>query len=99
MKTNVDLTENNMFDNRKLNPKRIFYNVYDDISGEDTQSLVIEGNKNRRNEVRELRKAISMKYCDCCGKKLNAKPWKFEIGVCDECKNGYFNKTIRIFGG
>ena len=95
MKTNVDLTENNMFDNRKSSLKRIFHNISEDISGEDFQSLFIEGNKSRRGEIRELRKAINTEYCDCCGKKLNTKPWEFEIGVCNECKNNYLNKNDR----
>lgn len=37
-------------------------------------------------------RAISSQYCDCCGKKINIKPWKFEIRICDECNNDFINK-------
>ena len=26
-------------------------------------------------------------YCDCCGKRMNTKPWDKEIGTCHNCDN------------
>lgn len=31
-------------------------------------------------------------YCDCCGKRMNLKPWDKELGVCHKCWDKHLNK-------
>ena len=33
----------------------------------------------------------SLDYCDCCGKRMNLKPWNWELGICHQC-SGYYQK-------
>lgn len=55
------------------------------------KSIIALGNKSKREKIRELRHMDSLNYCDCCGERMNKKPWDKENGVCHEC-NGYYEK-------
>lgn len=103
MKNNVDLTLNNMFSFETEREYIIFSklkslkrHLWDferlELSSERESDLVITGNKREREKWREIMRAISSQYCDCCGKKINIKPWKFEIRICNECNNDFINK-------
>ena len=55
------------------------------------KSLIAVGDKKQRAEVTEFRKMDSANYCDCCGARMNLKPWDGEMGVCHKC-NEYYEK-------
>lgn len=55
------------------------------------KSIIAVGNKAMRAKVKEYRQMDSLDYCDCCGKRMNLKPWDLEIGVCHQC-NDYYQK-------
>lgn len=65
----------------------------DDDFDEDHQrkAVIVVGNKKTRKKVKEYRQMDSLDYCDCCGKRMNLKPWDLETGVCDKC-NDYYQK-------
>lgn len=56
------------------------------------KSIIATGNKLKRSEIREYRHMDSLDYCDCCGARMNKKPWDREIGVCHKCNDYYENK-------
>lgn len=103
MKNNVDLTLNNMFSSGvnedvplSFKLQSLKRHLWDferlELSSERESDLIIIGNKREREKWREIMRAISSQYCDCCGKKINIKPWKFEIRICNECNNDFINK-------
>lgn len=55
------------------------------------KSLIDVGDKKQRSEVAEFRKMDSLDYCDCCGSRMNLKPWDREIGICRKCNEHYEN--------
>lgn len=69
-------------------------------------SLITLGDKKKRAEIAEYRKMDSVNYCDCCGTRMNLKPWDREMGICRKCndyheskdkdKCPWRNKTISI---
>lgn len=64
----------------------------DDFDIDHQQKAVIAvGNKKTRSEAKEYRQMCSLDYCDCCGKRMNLKPWDCEIGICHKC-NDYYKK-------
>lgn len=56
------------------------------------KSLIAVGDKKQRAEVAEFRKMDSVNYCDCCGARMNLKPWDREIGTCRKCDEYYENQ-------
>lgn len=59
------------------------------------KSLIALGDKKQRAEVAEYRKMDSLDYCDCCGTRMNLKPWDIELGVCHKC-NDYYEKQDKV---
>ena len=55
------------------------------------KAIIAVGNKAMRAKVKEYRQMDSLDYCDCCGTRMNLKPWDREIGVCHKC-NDYYQK-------
>lgn len=53
------------------------------------KSLIAVGDKKQRAEVAEFRKMDSLNYCDCCGARMNLKPWDSETGICRKCDEYY----------
>lgn len=53
------------------------------------KAIITVGNKAMRAKVKEYRQMDSLDYCDCCGKRMNLKPWDKEIGVCRKCNDYY----------
>lgn len=53
------------------------------------KSIIALGNKRKREEIRKYRQMDSLNYCDCCGVRMNLKPWDREIGICHKCDNYY----------
>lgn len=53
------------------------------------KSIIAVGNKKTRVKVKEYRQMDSLDYCDCCGIRMNLKPWDKEIGVCHKCDEYY----------
>lgn len=58
-------------------------------------SLIALGNKKQRAEVAEYRKMDSENYCDCCGARMNLKPWHIEYGTCQKCTD-YYAKQDKV---
>lgn len=50
------------------------------------KSVIALGDKKMRAEIKELRNMDSGNYCDCCGAKLDTKPWDKPIGLCHRCE-------------
>lgn len=50
-------------------------------------SILAVGNKETRAKIKFYREMDSLDYCDCCGKRMNLKPWDKEIGLCHGCNN------------
>lgn len=69
----------------------------DDDLNEDHQrkAIIAVGNKATRAKVRLYREMDSPDYCDCCGIKMNLKPWDVEVGVCHKCENYYLKEQDR----
>ena len=57
------------------------------------KSIIAVGNKATRAQIKEFRKMDSPNYCDCCGKRMNLKPWDKEIGICHSCEERYEKKS------
>lgn len=103
MKRNVDLTENRFFSDLTLGVLTISSIVKsqypwtahleeikdDSYFGHQHDSIIAIGNKSDRAEIKNLRQMDSLNYCDCCGVRMNLKPWDREIGVCHKCNNYY----------
>lgn len=53
------------------------------------KSLIAIGDKKNRAEIAEYREMDSKDYCDCCGTRMNLKPWNKEIGICRKCDEYY----------
>ena len=90
MKRNVDLTENRFFSNN-----RVFNNISIDEFDLEHQrkGIIAVGNKKMRAEVKMYRQMDDINYCDCCGKRMNLKPWNLEVGICHKCDNYYQNEN------
>lgn len=56
------------------------------------KSLIAVGDKRQRAEDADFRKMDSENYCDCCGARMNLKPWDREIGTCRKCDEYYEKK-------
>ena len=62
----------------------------DDFDADHQRKAIIAvGNKKTRAKVKEYRQMDSLDYCDCCGKRMNLKPWDWEMGICHQCNNYY----------
>lgn len=55
------------------------------------KGMIAVGNKKMRAEVKMYRQMDDINYCDCCGKRMNLKPWDLEVGICHKC-NDYYQK-------
>ena len=109
MKRNVDLTENRFFSNSSQLVSRLFSDITgkfpwnfdflkikseDDLDlGHQRKSIIALGDKATRAKIKEYRKMDSLDYCDCCGARMNLKPWDRELGVCHKC-NEYYEKSF-----
>ena len=109
MKRNVDLTENRFFSNSSQVVSRLFsaligkfpwsfaffkINSEDDLDLEHQgKSVIALGDKATRAKIKEYRQMDSLDYCDCCGARMNLKPWDRELGVCHKC-NEYYGKSF-----
>ena len=62
----------------------------DDFDADHQRKAIIAvGNKKTRAKVKEYRQMDSLDYCDCCGIRMNLKPWDFEMGICHKCDDYY----------
>lgn len=109
MKRNVDLTENRFFSNSSQLVSILFSDITgkfpwnfdfleikseDDLDlGHQRKSIIALGDKATRAKIKEYRKMDSLDYCDCCGARMNLKPWDRELGVCHKC-NEYYEKSF-----
>ena len=59
------------------------------------KSLIALGNREKRAEIKMYREMDSPDYCDCCGARMNLKPWDKEIGICHKCEEYYENEPDR----
>lgn len=65
----------------------------DDLdSNRQRKAIIAVGNKVTRAKVKFYREMDSEDYCDCCGVRMNLKPWDREIGVCHKCENYYLKE-------
>lgn len=99
MKRNVDLTENRLFSSIPVrtivnsqkercpwNIKTMFIRSGDEFDLEhQRESIIATGNRIKRAEISEYRRMDSPNYCDCCGARMNVKPWDKEFGICHKC--------------
>lgn len=53
------------------------------------RSIIAVGDKATRAQIKEYRKMDSPNYCDCCGERMNLKPWDRELGICHKCNSHY----------
>ena len=66
----------------------------DDLDfGHQRKSVIALGDKATRAKIKEYRQMDSLDYCDCCGARMNLKPWGGELGVCHKC-NEYYEKSF-----
>ena len=62
----------------------------DDLDLEHQRNAIIAvGNKATREQIKEYRKMENPNYCDCCGRRMNLKPWDRELGICHKCDSHY----------
>lgn len=97
----------NMTVNAILNGRRIiingvypwdYSNIITEVNSDDEldmdhqkRSIIALGDKAMRSRIKEFRQMDSLNYCDCCGIRMNLKPWDREYGVCHRC-NSYYLK-------
>ena len=55
------------------------------------RSIIATGNKGTRAKMKGYRQMDNLNYCDCCGIRMNLKPWDREYGICHRC-NSYYQK-------
>lgn len=82
MKNNVDLTENMIFSR----------NASVSYDNDLTHSIIITGNREERKNINFYRQIDNENYCDCCGQRMNLKPWIKEIGICHQCDAHYLKQ-------
>lgn len=101
MKSNVDLTSNEIFSRNIISTKRIaryikgmflwtppYIHKSDfDVDMQTEREVIFTGNKEIRNCKKLCEEEYSGEYCDCCGYPLNKKPWLFRYGLCKRCNN------------
>lgn len=105
MKRNIDLTTNRIFSNVTSIKEIIFlhrgcpwkkkntHGTGDEFDLEhQRKSIIATGNRAKRAEIAEYRRMDSLNYCDCCGERMNMKPWDREFGICHKC-NASFEKN------
>lgn len=75
------------------NAYAVIYTSDDDMDMEHQRKAIIAvGDKAMRAKVKEYRHMDSLDYCDCCGIRMNLKPWDREIGVCHKCNSYYMSQ-------
>ena len=62
--------------------------------GKQRDRIITTGNKATRAKIKEFRQMDSENYCDCCGIRMNLKPWDGEFGVCHRCDDYLENQEI-----
>lgn len=68
----------------------------DDLDTDHQRKAIIAvGNKVTRAKVKFYREMDSEDYCDCCGVRMNLKPWDRELGVCHKCERYYLKEQDR----
>lgn len=103
MKSNVDLTLNQMFSssNRKVSigdmfeieklikhPTSRMNWIFRDDDDYGEGQLVITGNGKTRKNILRYKAYETVDTCPCCGKKVK-EPWYRENGLCRDCDNYY----------
>ena len=92
-KTDTDALLNTIYD-KKINPLEKNEDSEDDLDLEHQgKSVIALGDKATRAKIKEYRQMDSLDYCDCCGARMNLKPWDRELGVCHKC-NEYYGKSF-----
>jgi hypothetical protein len=97
MKRNVDLTRNRDFSNRMdlrdamtkhvmswLNSQTPWTLFENQITKTKEDEIFLTGNHKTRLTKAEYR-SMGIELCDCCGNRLDRKPWKGKCGLCGEC--------------
>lgn len=88
-----------MINTLMLNECRFPWNIKtikseDDLDlGHQRKSVIALGDKATRAKIKKYRQIDSLDYCDCCGARMNLKPWDRELGVCHKC-NEYYEKSF-----
>lgn len=83
MKSNIDLTSNEMFSREKVAITKNGSDLIPKFEGIRT------GDK-RCRELKELCERESTgDYCDCCGSYLKTIPWDRTYGLCKKCMAHY----------
>lgn len=87
-----DLLIDSLFSKSPWNRYMKLVELDDDLDSEyRTEPIIATGNKKERARIDSCREAIDGNHCDCCGAKLNIKPWNREFGLCRKC-NEYYEK-------
>ena len=106
MKSNIDLTSNEMFSRNSFSTisksiKRSFgkfpWNTQFCIIESDVDlGIKFEGIKTGNKNQREMKKLCEQEntgdYCDCCGAYLKSIPWDRTYGLCRKCMVYYDDK-------
>lgn len=102
LKDNIDLTSDQFFSRQNhlqvldyLNTNifgRIPWNAqtpHQITRDKDLECLspILLGNRTERMRLKNIINACDSKYCDCCGKYLNAKPWEQQECLCSDCSS------------
>ena len=105
MKTNVDLTESQMFSgishNIRIGNKNISWRTMEDLYGStlseeyENLPLVFVGNKEDRELQKLSEEECSHNYCDRCGKELTKVIWRRSNCLCKKC-NDILDKQLNI---
>lgn len=103
IKSNIDLTENEMFSRPSMNrmpsvnlfrtigaifPWAVhFHEVKDDYDLSPEYQPVLTGNKEERELKQLFLEENSGNHCDCCGVYLLVIPWDRTYGLCRRCQH------------
>lgn len=99
MKSNIDLTKNEMFSKPKININLFkaigetfpwvvhFHKVKNDYDLLSKFQPFLTGNKKERELKQSFLKEDSGNYCDCCGEYLLVIPWDRTYGLCRRCQH------------
>lgn len=105
MKSNIDLTENQMFSRQSFNVRGIISTIFGTeypwtfswlgTHGKEFEAIRT-GNRQERESKKLCDEAVSRNYCDRCGTYLVNIPWNRTYGLCQQCSDD-LDRELRTY--
>lgn len=105
MKSNIDLTENQIFSRQDFFVRGIFSTIFGiefpwtfrwlGLNSEKFEAIRT-GDRQERESKKLCDEAVSRNYCDRCGAYLVNIPWNRTYGLCQQCSDD-LGKELRTY--